>query len=135
MIAIDSNVLAFLLLNGGHTPNARALFELDADWHSDVFVLVELTNVLATAMRVRGLPLPQAAAALTKAQGVVEYGLHMADHADVLGLAAHLRVSAYDARFLVVAKDLGLRLVTEDAKLRKAAATLTQSLAEAVAKI
>jgi len=65
---------------------------LDADWHSDAFVLVELTNGLATAMRVRGLPLPQAAAALTKAQRVVESGLHTAGHPDVLALAEALGV-------------------------------------------
>lgn len=133
MVAVDTNILAYLILNVGHTPHARALLERDADWHSDAFVLVELTNVLATAVRVRRLPLTQAAAALTKARSVVEYGLHMADHTDVLAVATHFRVSAYDARFLVVAKDLGLRLVTEDAKLRNAAPTLTQSLAEAIA--
>ena len=133
MVAVDCNILAYLLLSVEHTPRARALLEFDADWHSDAFVLVELTNVLATAMRIRGLPLPQAAAALAKAQRVVESGLHMAAHADVLALAAQLRVSAYDSRFLVVARDLGLRLVTDDARLRKAAPTLTQSLAEALA--
>jgi predicted nucleic acid-binding protein len=133
MVAVDSNILVYLLLNVEHTARARALLEADADWHSDEFVLVELTNVLATAIRVRGLPLPQAAAALAKAVSVIESGLHMARHADVLALAAQLQVSAYDARFLVVARDLGVRLVTEDAKLRRAAPTLTQSLAEALA--
>ncbi len=133
MVAVDSNILAYLLLNGEHTPHARALLERDPGWHSDAFVLVELTNVLATAVRVRRLPLPQAAAALTKAQSVIQFGLHMADHAAVLALVAHLRISAYDARFLVVAKDLGLRLVTEDAKLRNAAPALSQSLVQALA--
>ena len=132
MVAVDSNILAHLLLNVEHTLHARALLERDPDWHSDAFVLVELTNVLATAVRVRGLPLPHAAAALTKAQSVIQFGLHMAGHADVLALAVRLRISAYDARFLVVAKDLGLRLITEDAKLRNAAPTLSQSLAEAL---
>ena len=130
MVAVDTNILVYLLLSVEHTPRARSLLEFDADWHSDAFVLVELTNVLATAMRVRGLSLPQATSALARAEGIVESGLHMAGHADVLALAAHLRVSAYDARFLVVARDLGVRLVTEDTKLRKAAPTLTQSLAE-----
>ena len=132
MIAVDSNILVYLLLNVEHTARARALLEFDADWRSDAFVLVELTNALVTAMRVRGLPLQQATAALARAVGVIESGLHMADHGDVLALAAHLGVSAYDARFLVVARDLGVRLVTEDAKLRRAAPTLTQSLAEAL---
>jgi predicted nucleic acid-binding protein len=132
MIAVDTNILVYLLLNVEHTPRARALLEFDPDWHSDAFVLVELTNALATAMRARGLALPQAAAALAKAEGVFESGLHMAGHADVLALAAQLRISAYDARFLVVARELDVRLVTEDAKLRRAAPTFTQSLAEAL---
>ena len=46
--------------------------------------------------------------------------------------AAHYRISAYDAHYLVVARHLGVKLVTEDAWLRKAAPELTQSLAEAV---
>jgi len=133
MVAVDSNILVYLLLNVEHTARARALLEADADWHSDEFVLVELTNALATAIRVRGLPLPQAAAALAEAERVMESGLHLAGHADVLALAARLEVSAYDARFLVVARDLDVRLVTEDAKLRRAAPALTQSLAEALA--
>ena len=132
MVAIDCSTLAYLLLSAEYTPRARTLFELDADWHSDAFVLIEFTNVLATAMRIRGLPQPQAATALTKAQSVLESGLHLADHSDVLALAAQLKVSAYDARYLTTARNLGVRLVTEDTKLRKAAPRLTQSLADAL---
>lgn len=132
MIAVDTNILGYLLLAGEQTAQARALLERDPDWHSDTFVLIELTNVLATAIRVRGLSLRQATSALMQAQSVIEAGLHAASHAEVLVLADQLRVSAYDARFLAVARDLGLRLVTEDAKLRNAAPALTQSLEHAV---
>ena len=53
--------------------------------------------------------------------------------ASVLAIAARHRVSAYDARFLALADQLGSRLVTEDARLRAAVPALTQSLAEALA--
>jgi predicted nucleic acid-binding protein len=43
-------------------------------------------------------------------------------------------VSAYDARYLVVAQRLQTRLVTEDAKLRSKAPDLTCSLAEELAR-
>ena len=132
MIAVDCNVLAHLLLDGEQTPRARALLERDADWHSDGLILVELTNVLATAMRARGLAMKDATIVLTQAHAVVEPGLHGANHFETLALAAQLRVSAYDARYLVVARDLGVKLVTEDARLRAAVPKLTQSLAEAV---
>ena len=51
----------------------------------------------------------------------------------MLAIAARYRVSAYDARFLALADQLGRRLVTEDTRLRGAAPALTQSLAEALA--
>ena len=47
-------------------------------------------------------------------------------------MAAHYRVTAYDARYLAFARDLGVPLVTEDVKLRKAAPALTCSLADAL---
>jgi predicted nucleic acid-binding protein len=52
----------------------------------------------------------------------------------VLSVAVRYRVTAYDARFLALAQQLGTPLVTEDAKLRLAAPNLTQSLAEALAR-
>jgi predicted nucleic acid-binding protein len=48
-------------------------------------------------------------------------------------LALNRKISAYDARFLRVAEMLGLPLITEDIKLRKAAPDLTCSLTEALA--
>lgn len=132
MIVIDCNVLAHLLIDGEETPRSRALLEQDADWHSDALVLVELSNLLATAMRTRGLSPRRASIVLTQAQGVIEPGLHTASLHEALGMAAQYRVSAYDSRYLVVARDLGVRLVTEDAKLRAAAPKLTQSLVDVV---
>ena len=56
-------------------------------------------------------------------------------HDAALALATRHGVTAYDARFLALAERVGLRLVTEDSKLRAAAPALTQSLADALASI
>jgi predicted nucleic acid-binding protein len=132
VIAVDCNVVVHLLLEGEQTPRARGLLEHDPDWHSEVLMLVELTNVLATAMRVRKLAPKDATIVLTQAESIVSSALHTVSHFDALATAAHYRVSAYDAHYLVVARHLGVKLVTEDARLRKFAPGLTQSLAEAV---
>lgn len=132
MLVVDCNVLAHLLIDGVETPRARALLEQDADWHSDALVLIELSNVLATAMRKRGLTMRNAGIVLAQAQGIVEGALHDASHMQALELAGRLKISAWDARYLVVAQDLSVPLVTEDAKLRAAAPKLTRSLADAV---
>lgn len=132
MVVVDCNVLVHLLLDGEETPRARALIGRDADWHSEALVMAEFTNVLATTLRARRLTMNAATIAITQATAVLERALHVADHHETLALAAKLHVSAYDARYLVVARDLDAKLVTEDARLRKAAPSLTQSLAEVV---
>jgi predicted nucleic acid-binding protein len=133
MLVVDTNVLVYLLVAGDRTDQARALMQRDADWRSESFVLVELSNVLVTTMRVRGLAPARAVQALADAQQIMEPGLHFVQHADALALAMEFKVSAYDARFLALARLLGQPLVTEDARLRQAAPALTRSIAEALA--
>ena len=133
MIAVDSNILAYLLIDGGKTTEARSLLERDPDWHSDAFALVELTNILATTIRAGRLDVSRATIALVEAQAVIDAGLHAVAHAEALTLANRLRVSAYDARYLGVALALGVPLVSEDRRLRRAGPDLMQSLADALA--
>lgn len=133
MVVVDTNVLAYLFLDGPFTEDARRLFSADADWRSDRYVLVELTNVLRMTMRARELPLAEALAILHQSRGVIEQGLMDVAHDEVLRTSETAGVTAYDARFLVAAQELGVRLVTEDARLRRAAPALTQSLAAALA--
>ena len=59
-------------------------------------------------------------------------GLRSVDDGDVLNAAAHFGISGYGARFLVVARAPGECLITEDARLRRAAPKFTRSLAEAL---
>ena len=132
MVLIDTNVLAVLVLDGPSTTAARALLDQDDDWRSEDYVLIELSNVLATTMRVRELPLAKAQEVFLKAKALIEPGLISVDHADVIAMAHRYHVSAYDGRFLVAAHEMGTKLITEDAKLRRAAPKLTQSIAEAL---
>lgn len=69
---------------------------------------------------------------LSKAEVLLGGKLARVPHRETLAVAAEHRVTAYDARFLTLARQLRVKLVTEDARLRAAAPTLTQSLAAAV---
>jgi predicted nucleic acid-binding protein len=133
MIVVDSNVLAYLLIEGEKTPTARALFERDPDWHSASFAPLELTNILATSIRVARLDDTSANLALAKALTLMENSLHELPQLQVLALANRLRISAYDAFYLGVAIELGVPLVTEDRRLREAAPDRCISLAQATA--
>lgn len=131
MVVIDTNVLAYLLIEGDRTADAQALFRRDSEWRSEGFVLIELSNILATYQRLGALTQGVAEATLATAERIVT-GLVNLPHGRALKLAAEFGVSAYDARFLGVAQNLGTRLVTEDAKLRAAAPKLTRSVEEAL---
>lgn len=133
MVLVDTNVLVYLLIEGDRTKHAQALFALDPEWKSEGFVLVELSNVLATYTRAGVLDGPQARRVLADAERTLR-GIVNVPHASALEAAQRHGVSAYDARFLAVAERLGARLATEDAKLRAAAPALTESLDEAIAR-
>jgi predicted nucleic acid-binding protein len=132
MLVVDTNIVAYLLIEGDRTKQAQALYAKDSDWRSEAFLLVEFSNVLAAYRRVRALSSEQTETLLAEAARRVRELLNVPNlHA--LRCAERYTVSAYDARFLAAADALGTKLVTEDAKLRAAAPDLTRSLAQALA--
>lgn len=132
MVLVDTNIVAYLLIRGDQTAQAQALFVQDSDWHSEHFILVEFTNVLATTVRAGTLSPEVAEDQLTAAQELLANGLHLVAHSAAFEAAVRHGVSGYDARFLALADHLGVRLVTEDSRLRRSAPGLTLSLAEAL---
>ena len=132
MVVVDTNVLAYLLIEGDRTADAQALYARDPDWRSEGFLLVEFSNILATYQRAGSLERDAAEGLLASAEQILSGSLNL-PHSSALGIATEFGVSAYDARFLGAARGLGRKLVTEDAKLRRAAPGLTQSLSQALA--
>jgi predicted nucleic acid-binding protein len=132
VVLVDTNILAYLLIEGDRTAAAQQLFERDPDWRSDAFIMIELSNVLATYVRAGALAHSKAAELLEAAQALVP-ALASVPHAQALAAALQHGVSAYDGRFIALAMQLRRRLVTEDAGLRRAAPDWTLSLAEALA--
>ena len=133
MLLVDTNVVAYLLIEGDHTEAAQELHASDSDWRSEAFLLVEFTNVLVSSIARKRMTLSMAEDFLAKVFSLFDGKLGRIPHASVLAIATRHRVSAYDARFLSLADQLGSRLITEDDRLRAAAPALTQSLAEALA--
>jgi predicted nucleic acid-binding protein len=134
MVLVDTNIIFSLLVSSAPWFDAaRALYARDPDWRTESHALVEIGNVLSRYVRAREMTGAQALALMTDADERLRPRMIVAGHVDALRTAMKYKVSAYDARFLYCANDLGARLVTEDAKLRKAAPRLTQSLQDALA--
>jgi predicted nucleic acid-binding protein len=120
MIVVDTNVIANTVLPGAHAELARRLARKDPAWIAPALWRVELRNVLATATRVRALPLDRALEAFEVAAQFVEDAAVVPSAAESLELCARGSISAYDAEFVFVAERLDLVLVTADRKLAKA---------------
>jgi predicted nucleic acid-binding protein len=132
VVLVDTNILVYLMIEGDRTPAAQELYERDADWRSEAFVMVEFSNVLATYVRSKALTYERAIKLLEKALALVPM-LTNVMHAQVLETAAQFGISAYDARFITLAEQMRAKLVTEDIKLQVAVPSWTVSLAGAVA--
>ena len=130
MVLVDTNVLAYLMLEGDRTSAAQELFERDADWRSEAFIMVEFSNVLTTYVRTKVLSRDQGLKLLAGAEKLVPV-LTSVQNARALEVATQFGLSAYDARFVALAIQMKVKLVTEDAKLRAAVPSWTVSLADA----
>jgi predicted nucleic acid-binding protein len=129
MVLVDTNILAYLMIEGDRTASAQKLFERDSDWCSEAFVMVEFSNVVATYVRTGALSQAQGLRLLTEGQAHLPT-LHNVVNAQALEAAMQYGISAYDARFISLARQLKQKLVTEDAKLRAAVPSWTISLAD-----
>lgn len=136
MLLVDTNIVFALLV--GTSPwsgPARDMYALDPDWRTESHALVEISNILSRYVRARELTATQALALMAEADARFRPRLIAVSHIDALRVALKHKVSAYDARFLLCATELAVKLVTEDVKLRNAVPGLTVSLPDALAAL
>jgi predicted nucleic acid-binding protein len=114
LIVADTNVIAYLLLEGPFTPEARAVYEKDPEWVAPLFWRSEFRNVLIVLLRRGLLSLDDALSTMDRAERLMKGEGYQIDSARVLRLAADSGCSAYDCEFVALAQDLGVPLVTSD---------------------
>jgi predicted nucleic acid-binding protein len=120
VIVVDTNLIVQAVLPGEVRETALAVAARDPGWVAPALWRSELRNVLATAMRVRGLRLSDAVEAFEAADQLVT-DVDLGEFTEAcLELAARGRISGYDAEFVLVAERLGRPLITADRKLAKA---------------
>ena len=117
MIVVDTNVVAYLLLPGRYTEEARATLTRDPAWAAPVLWRSELRNVLAVYLRQKHLSLAKAQEVQETAELVLAGREYSVDSRDVLDLAHESGRSTYDCEFVAVATALGVELVTSDQRL------------------
>lgn len=120
MIVVDTNVVAYLYLPGEYTPAAEALLERDSNWAAPILWRSEFRNILAGYLRRGSLSFEQAHGIQREAENLLAGAEYEVDSLGVLELVRESDCSAYDCEFVALARTLGTKLVTMDAKLLRA---------------
>lgn len=128
MIVVDVNVIAYFLIEGDKTATARDLLRRDPDWRLPALWRHEYLNVLATFAREGGATVGEVRTLWRRGLelfGAREQGVDMEA---ALVLAAENRISAYDAQYITLARQLQTVCVTEDQRLLGQFPALTRSM-------
>jgi predicted nucleic acid-binding protein len=117
MIVVDANVIVAFVTVHEFTGLARAA-ALREEWTAPILWRSEVRSALARLMRARRIRLEDAQAVYKRAE--MKMWKDCSVRAEkVLEYCAHSACSAYDCEYVVLAEDLGLRLVTLDEPLIK----------------
>ncbi len=120
MIVVDSNIIAYLYLPGAFTVAAEKLLDDNTDWAAPVLWRSEFRNILAGYFRRGDLTIEQAKAIQSEAEALLAGNEFELESNAVFELVQSSNCSAYDCEFVVLARKLGVQLITMDGKLLKA---------------
>jgi predicted nucleic acid-binding protein len=130
MIVVDTNIIAYLYLEGDRSTQAEKLLEEDSHWAAPLLWRSELRNVLALYIRKKYLSIDAAQEIMREALLLMQGQEYEVVSFHVLELVATSKCSAYDCEFVGLAKDLGISLVTVDKKILKEFPQIAVSLEE-----
>jgi predicted nucleic acid-binding protein len=120
LIAVDSNIIVYLLVPGPGTAAAQSLLQREGEWVAPVLWRSEVRNVLAGYMRRGELLFEEAIALNQEAEDLMRECEYQIDTTNVLDLVRSSDCSAYDCEYVALAKQLRVRLVTMDREVLRA---------------
>jgi predicted nucleic acid-binding protein len=118
MIVADTSLIAYLLIAGPFTDAAQRVLKRDNDWVAPPIWHHEFLNVLATSLRRNVLEEKEAMRILAEAEQDVRTQDHELDW-DAVKLSIQTRVGTYECEFIVLARRLGIPLITGDKAVLK----------------
>jgi len=117
VIVVDTNVIAYLLLGGEKTSNARSVFERDPRWAAPLLWRSEFRSVLAMFMRQGKLTSEKAVEFMDAAETLMQGEEYQVDSGRVIKLIGSSKCSAYDCEFIALAQHLDIPFVTSDKQI------------------
>ena len=117
MIVADTNLIVHLFVESSSSQPARQVLRRDPEWGSPFLWRSEFTNALVKCLRGGVLKRDEALSIQEAAESMMSGAEFDVASDDVLVLAAGSGCSAYDAEYVVLARELRVPLVTTDREL------------------
>ncbi|MFH2045324.1 MAG: type II toxin-antitoxin system VapC family toxin [Pseudomonadota bacterium] len=117
VIAVDTNIIAYLYLPTEYTKYAEKLLIKEPVWSAPSLWRSEFRNVLALYLRKDFITFEQAIQIQTEAELLMEGNEFELNSIDILKLVKDSSCSAYDCEFVALAQQLETTLVTADKKI------------------
>jgi predicted nucleic acid-binding protein len=128
LIVVDSNILAYLLIDGVFCKRAEALFASDSNWISPLLWKSEFRNILAGCVHRKDFSFDKAYQIIREAEFILSSKEFEVDSLMVLELIRDSDCSAYDCEFVGLAIKNDCKLVTMDKQILKAFSKIAVAL-------
>lgn len=129
MIVADTNLIAYLFIEGEFTFQAESIYQSDPDWVAPYLWRSEFRNILTLYLRKKILSLAESRAIADLAEDLLLGNEFELNSDAILDLAFSSSLSAYDCEYVVLAQQLGIKLITNDKKILRLFPDLTINLA------
>ena len=114
MIVADTNLIAYLLIDGDFTQDAEVVYQKDSDWVAPYLWRSEFRNILALYLPQNLLSLEEAKEIADRAESLLSGKEYELESDRILKLSHISGLSAYDCEYVALAQDLNIPLVTSD---------------------
>lgn len=118
MIVVDTNIIAYLLIQSEKTSLAQQVYARDREWIVPALWQHEFLNVLASFVRYGGGDRSMAIGLWQEAVQLLGARQWHVTLTDALLMAVEHEISAYDAQFVVLAQSASVPLISEDRRLQ-----------------
>jgi len=119
VIVVDTNLIVHFFVKGDQSELAGKILVMDPGWSAPLLWRSEFRNTLVKCVRGELLEWSDTFRIMNEAESLLAGNEYAVVSGDVLSLAASSACSAYDAEFVVLARELGVPLVTSDKQLLK----------------
>ncbi|MBL6986561.1 MAG: type II toxin-antitoxin system VapC family toxin [Methylobacter sp.] len=117
MIVVDTNIVSYFYLPSDYSQRVSQLYQHDSVWVAPSLWRSEFRNVLTLYIRKKLLSLEQALLIQEDAESLFLDNEFQVTSTQVLALTSASTCSAYDCEFVALAKQLSVKLITQDKKI------------------